>query len=322
MKKNGRSLRNYAIFIVFLLEVLFFALMNKNFFTVSNALNVLRQSAMIGVTAVGVMMVLLIGGIDLSPGSQVAFVNILCAYLMVRAEWGIIPSILVCLLVSMASGLMMGLLVTLCKIPPFIATLAFMNILEGVALTICGGLPISGFDPAFKVIGQGYVGIVPVPVIIMIVAFIICGILLSKTYFGRYLYAIGGNEEAARLSGINVSAYKCIVYSLSALCASIGGIISLSRLNSGSPKTGSGLEFDVITALVLGGVSISGGYGKTSGAIVGVLIMSVLKNGLTMMNVDDYTQTIISGVVLALAVSIDCLQRKSTGKKVLVSSKA
>lgn len=321
-KKFSRAgIKGYVIFLILIAMVLFFGVMTPRFFAVSNLLNILRQCAMMGVTAVGVMYVLLIGGIDLSVGSQVAFVNILCAYLMARQGWPILAAVLACLVCSAFTGIVMGLLVTKCKIPPFIATLAFFNILKGLAQTICQGLPITGFPASFKVIGQGYLGPVPVPVILMLIVFGISGFVLNKTYFGRYLYAIGSNEEAARLSGINVALIKCIVYAVSSVCACLGGLITLSRLNSGSPQTGSGFEFEVITALVLGGVSISGGYGKISGAIEGVLIMGVLNNGLVMLNIDDYTQTIISGVVLALAVSIDCLQRDSSRKKVMLQKK-
>lgn len=318
-KINMSNLKSYVIFLILIAMVLFFGIMTPRFFAFSNFMNILRQSAMMGVTAVGVMYILLIGGIDLSVGSQVAFVNILCAFLMARRGWPILPAVLATILCSALSGIVMGLLVTKCKIPPFIATLAFFNILKGVAQTISGGLPITGFPESFKLVGQGAIGPVPVPVAVMIGMFIVGGFILNQTYFGRYLYAIGSNEEAARLSGVPVSAIKCAVYAISSVCACLGGIITLSRLNSGSPQTGNGFEFEVITALVLGGVSISGGYGKISGAIVGVLIMGVLSNGLVMLNIDEYTQTIISGIVLALAVSIDCLQRESAKKKVLIS---
>jgi len=323
MKKkfSKANIQSYVIFLILIVMVAFFGILTPRFFSAGNLLNILRQCAMMGVTAVGVMYVLLIGGIDLSVGSQVAFVNILCAYLMARQNWPILLAVLACLVCSAISGMAMGLLVTKCKIPAFIATLAFFNILKGLAQTICKGLPITGFPEKFKIIGQGYLGPIPIPVIIMIIIFGISAFVLNKTYFGRYLYAIGSNEEAARLTGINVSLIKCIVYAISSVCACLGGLITLSRLNSGSPQTGSGFEFEVITALVLGGVSISGGDGKISGAIEGVLIMGVLNNGLVMLNIDDYTQTIISGIVLALAVSIDCLQRDRSSKKVLSVAK-
>lgn len=317
-KFSASNIKGYVIFLILIAMVLFFGVLTPRFLAVSNLLNILRQCAMTGVTAVGVMYVLLIGGIDLSVGSQVAFVNILCAYLMARQGWPIFLAVLTCIACSALSGVIMGLLVTKCKIPPFIATLAFFNILKGLAQTICQGLPITGFPESFKIMGQGYLGPIPIPVLIMVAAFAASGFVLNKTYFGRYLYAIGGNEEAARLSGIHVALVKCIVYAISSVCACLGGLITLSRLNSGSPQTGSGFEFEVITALVLGGVSISGGYGKISGAIEGVLIMGVLNNGLVMLNIDDYTQTIISGIVLALAVGIDCMQRDSSRKKVLM----
>ena len=182
---------------------------------------------------------------------------------------------------------------------------------RGLALIICGGMPISGFSKGFAVIGQGYVGIVPIPVIIMIICFAIGSFILNKTYFGRYFYAVGGNVEAAKLSGIRVSRIKYLVFAISGFFAGLAGIVMLSRTASGNASSGAdGFEFEVITCVVLGGVSVTGGVGRMSGVVAGTFIIGALKNGMVLMNVNSYVQKIVMGVVLALAVGFDCMQNK------------
>jgi ribose transport system permease protein len=177
---------------------------------------------------------------------------------------------------------------------------------------LCKGLPIYGFPSSFEVIGQGYLGPIPIPVIIMIIVLAIGSFILNKTYFGRYFYPVGGNEEAAKLSGIQVVHVKYLVYSLSGFFAGVAGVVLLSRTNSGQVLAGKGLEFDVLTACVLGGVSVTGGFGKISNVVAGVLILGVLSNGLVLLNVTQFTQMVIKGSVLMLAVAFDCLQRRKT----------
>ena len=166
------------------------------------------------------------------------------------------------------------------------------------------------FDERFKIIGQGYIGPVPVPVVLMIICFAVGSFILNKTFFGRYFYAVGGNEDAARLSGIRVGRIKYLIYALSGFFAGLAGIVLLSRTNSGQPTAGKGYEFDVITCVVLGGVSVSGGYGKLSNVLAGVFIIGALSNGMVLMNISSYTQMIVKGVILAIAVGFDCLQKK------------
>jgi len=189
-----------------------------------------------------------------------------------------------------------------------------MIILEGIAYIISGGLPIFGFPKSFAILGQGYIGIIPIPVILMIIILIIGTIILNSTYYGRYFYAVGGNEEAARLSGINVNQVKYLVYALSGLFSGIAGIVMLSRTNSGQVLAGKGFEFDVLTACVLGGVRVTGGYGKISNVVAGVLILGVLSNGLVLINISQYTQMVIKGLVLMLAVAFDSIQKNSKAK--------
>lgn len=303
-------LKRYGIYVVLLLLVVFFALASPAFFNPSNLLSVARQVSMLGIAAVGFAFVLLLGGIDLSIGSVVTLVNIVAAWLMVNAGINPILASLVALIMSAAIGFTNGWIIANIKMPPLIVTLAMMIIIEGLAYMICKGLPIYGFPRWFTILGQGYVGPIPIPVIIMIVILAIGSFILNKTFFGRYFYAVGGNEQAANLSGIKVNNVKYLVYTLSGFFAGIAGIVILSRTNSAQVLSGKGLEFDVLTACVLGGVSVTGGFGKISNVVAGVLILGVLSNGLVLLNVSQFAQMVIKGSVLMVAVAFDCLQRR------------
>lgn len=302
--------KQYGIYGALLVLMIFFTATSEHFLVINNLLNVARQVSMLGIAAVGFAFVLLLGGIDLSIGSNITLVNIVGAWMMVHAGLNPVLAIIVALLMATAIGFVNGWLIAILQMPPLIVTLAMMIIVEGLAYLICRGLPIYGFPASFAVIGQGYVGPIPIPVIIMIVILAIGSYILNKTYFGRYFYAVGGNEEAANLSGIKVNDVKYLVYSLSGFFAGVAGIVILSRTNSGQVLAGKGLEFDVLTACVLGGVSVTGGFGKISNVVAGVLILGVLSNGLVLLNVSQYTQMVIKGVVLMLAVAFDCLQHR------------
>lgn len=214
-------------------------------------------------------------------------------------------------MISTIIGLLNGVIIAEIGMPPLIVTFASQTIFAGLAYIICKGTPISRFPESFLAMGQGYVGPIPIPVIIMVLCFAVGAFILSKTYFGRYFYAIGGNEEAAVLSGIQVKKVKYIVYALSGLFAGIAGLVMLARANTGQPNAGLGYEFDVITCVVLGGVSVSGGSGKMSNVIAGVLIIGVLSNGMVLLNVSSYMQMVIKGIILLLAVGSDCIQQKN-----------
>lgn len=309
MARYKNTLRQLGIYAVLVVVIIVFGIMSDKFLTTSNMITICRQVSMLGIAAVGMMFVMLTGGIDLSVGSSITLFNILCAYLMVKSGLHPALAVLICIVLVTCIGLFQGMLITYIKVPPLIATLAFMNILKGIAYVICEGLPINGFPEYFKILGQGYIGFVPIPVIIMVIVFIIGRVVLYDLYIGRYIYSLGGNEEAAKLSGINVNRLKIMVYGTCGFFAGIAGMLFLSRLNSGSPTTGSGFEMDVITAVVLGGVSVSGGSGKISGVIAGVLIIGMLNNGLILIGVSDYWQWIIKGIILLLAVSLDCLMK-------------
>lgn len=265
---------------------------------------------MLGIASIGMTFVILIAGIDLSIGSVITVVNIVAAYLMVNRGMSMAGAVILSLILSVLIGLLNGFLISTVGISAIIATFATQIVFEGAGYLISGGTPIYGFDERFKVIGQGYVGPIPVPVIIMIICFALGSFILNKSYFGRYFYAVGGNEEASKLSGIRVGFIKYLVYALSGLFAGLAGIVMLSRTNSAQPTAGIGYEFDVITCVVLGGVSVSGGYGKMSNVVAGVLIIGILTNGMVLLNVSTYMQMVVKGVVLALAVGFDSLQKK------------
>lgn len=310
--------KKYGIFVVLLLLVVFFSITSKVFLVPSNLFNIARQVSMLGIAAVGMAFVLLLGGIDLSIGSQITLVNIVTAWLMVNANVHPVIASLIAIVMSTCIGFANGWIIANIKIPPLIVTLSTMTIIEGIAYIICKGIPIFGFPKSFAILGQGYVGPIPIPVIIMIIILSIGAFILNKTYFGRYFYAVGGNEEAAQLSGINVNQIKYLVYSLSGLFAGIAGIVMLSRTNSGQVLAGKGFEFDVLTAVVLGGVSVNGGYGKISNVVAGVLIIGVLSNGMVLLNVSQYVQMVTKGLVLLSAVAFDCIQKNYKSKAVAV----
>lgn len=303
------KINEYAIYAVLILLFLFFSIASPSFINANNLINVVRQISMLGIASVGMTFALLVGGIDLSIGSQMSMVAVICSIMMTKGNINPCIASILCIILTSAVGFFNGIIISKIKMPPLIVTLSTMIIIEGVAFIISKGIPIFGFPQGFSVLGQGYIGIIPIPVIIMIVILIIGAVILNKTYIGRYFYSIGGNEEASRLSGIDVDKIKCLAYTLSGLFAGISGVILLSRTNSGQPTMGKGFEFDVLTAVVLGGVSVNGGVGKISNVISGILIIGVLNNGLVLMGMNTYVQSVIKGIVLLIAVAFDFIQR-------------
>lgn len=305
-----KVVKSNAIWLVFIAMVIVFSIANPNFIKPSNLVAISRQVAVYGIASIGMTFVILIAGIDLSTGSIITLVNIVCAYMMVNMGVNMWVALIISLIIATLVGVLNGFMVSTLGMPALIATFASQTVFEGIAYLICGGMPISGFDPNFDLFGRWSVGIVPISAIIMIVCFVVGSFILNKSYFGRYFYAIGGNEEAAELSGIRVSRMKYLIYALSGFFAGLAGIVMLSRTGSGQATAGLGYEFDVITCVVLGGVSVNGGFGKMSGVIAGVLIIGSLTNGMILMDVNSYMQMVVKGVVLALAVGIDCLSKK------------
>ena len=253
--------------------------------------------------------VILTGGIDLSVGSIVAFSGIILGA-MLKANFSLGVAVILCILLGGICGLINGLLVTAVNLPPFISTLGMMSIARGSALYISKGRAIAGFSGRLNFIGSGEILGIPFMIYIMIITFIIGWFILKYTKPGRYVYAIGGNVEATRLSGINVNFYTTMVYVICGLTAGIAAVLLTSRLDSAQPVAGEGYELDAIAATVIGGTSLSGGEGHLSGTIIGALIIAVLNNGLNLLNVSSYIQQIVIGVVIILAVTVDRVRSK------------
>ena len=312
MKENKLTnlMKGQAIWVVFIVLCIGFTIANPRFITATNLLIMLRQVAVWGIASVGMTFVILLGDIDLATGSIITFVNVLCSYLMVHMGVPMALAIIITLAASTLIGVLNGFMVSTIGIPALIATFATQTAFSGIALIICDGQPINGFTESFKVFGQGKIGPVPVPVIIMILCFALGAFILNKTYFGRYFYAVGGNIEAARLSGIRTGRVKYLVFALSGFFAGLAGLVLLSRVNSGMGNAGLGYEFKVITCVVLGGVSVSGGSGRMSGVVAGTFIISALNNGMVLINLNTWIQNIVLGIVLVLAVGFDCYQKK------------
>ena len=318
-KVNTKNfIRQNAIWLVFIFEVIFFAIFSQGtFVTPGNITNILRQVSYYGIASVGMTFVILIGGIDLSIGSIITLVNMVCAYMIVNmgSHWTV--AVLASLVIGIVIGLLNGLMIAKIGIPALIATFAAQTVFEGLAYILTAGMPISGFNktyPEFNFFARWTVDLpfisIPWCAIIMIVCLAVGSFILNRSYFGRYFYAIGGNEEAAELSGIRVNRVKYLIYALSGLFAGLAGIVLLSRSNSAQSTVGKGLEFDVITCVVLGGVSVNGGVGRMSGVVAGVLLIGSLTNGMILMDVSEYTQMVVKGIVLAVAVGIDCMSKK------------
>ena len=308
---------NLGIICALLAMVLFlyiFPTTHNTFLTTKNIFNVLRQSSTNLMLACGMTMVIILGGIDLSVGSIIAMSGVLGAAAVV---WGGMPEI-VGILIAIFSGLIFGLLnglvIALTKIPPFIVTLASMNIAKGIAYVYSGGKPIRCMTDAWKVLGAGYVGPVPTPVVTMTLVFIVAVLFLNRTKMGRHVYAVGGNDTAAKFSGISTAKVKFVVYSFSGLMAGLAGITIASRLYSGTCTSGDGAEMDAIAAVVVGGTSMAGGSGKLGGTLIGVLIIGILNNGLNLMGVNSDWQYIIKGAVILLAVYVDFLRSTKKSK--------
>lgn len=302
-------LGKYAIYFILLFEIMFFSIASDYFLSVSNLLNILRQVSVVGIMAVGMTFVILTGGVDLSVGGVVACTGVITAFLMVHG-WHPISACLVALVFDALVGAVNAFFSHELKIIPMIVTLATLQILKGIAYIATGAIPIYGYTETFKVIGQGYLGPIPIPIIIMAALFIFAYFLLTYSSFGQCLYAIGGNEEAVRLTGINIRKCKYLAYILCSVISGLAGIVLLSRVNTAQPGAGIGYEMDVITGVVLGGVSMSGGEGKITGVFAGILVIAVLGNGLLMLDVSEYWQWVAKGLVMLAAISYDQIMKK------------
>lgn len=301
----------YGIFIILIIAIIVSAFLSDAFLSVRNFSNIIRQNATIMIIAFGSQMVLISGETDLSPGSVLAISGVLSAMTMVQTQNAFL-ALLVGVLVGAAVGFLNGWVVTTCQIPSFIMTLATQFICRGAVYVITEAKSISGFEDSYKIFGQGYfLGVIPMPTVIMVIVLIFYYILMNRRKFGRYVYAVGGNREAAKASGINVSAVKIKAFLFAGAAAGLGGVILTSRLNSGQPTAGEAYEFDAITAAIIGGTSMSGGVGKVYGTVVGALFVGVLLNIMTLCNVSSYYQQIVKGAIIAIAVIIDVQVRRT-----------
>ena len=309
LKQKTAMIKKLGPLLGLLLLSIVLAVISEDFLTVSNLLNVARQISLNAIISVGMTFILLTGGIDLSVGSIVAISGSITAGLLVQGTDSIL-AIGAGLLLGAALGAINGLLITRGKLPPFIATMGMMTIARGYCLIYTEGRPITGFSEAFRWLGGGYIAGIPVPVFIMAFLFLAAYIFLKQNRFGRYIYAIGGNEEAARLSGISTQKVLVSIYILSGFLAALSGIILTSRLNSAQPTAGVGFEMDAIAAVVLGGTSLSGGVGTIGGTVIGAMIIGVLDNGLNLLNVSSFYQQVAKGIVILLAVLLDRKKNK------------
>jgi ribose transport system permease protein len=301
LSASGRRLGTLAG--LFGLCVLLWAL-TPHFLTVSNLLNVLEQTSINAVIAAGMTFVIISGGIDLSVGSLVAVSGVVLASTL-HAGVPIPIALAASLAVGFGFGLLNGLAITWGRLPPFIATLGMMSIARGCALLFTEGRPVSGFDPAFRSLATARLAGIPAPVFVTIAVYALAHFVLAETRFGRYVYSMGGNEEATRLSGVNVRLHKTLVYGVSGLASAVAAVLLTARLNSAQPIAGIMYELDAIAATVIGGTSLMGGEGGLGGTIIGALIMGVLRNGLNLLGVSSFVQQIVIGLVIVFAVLID-----------------
>jgi ribose transport system permease protein len=312
MRRAWNTLRRSTLFYPFVgLVVVCVAMMfaSSSFLSASNLENVLRQVSINAIIAVGMTCVILTGGIDLSVGSVMALSGTLAAGLMV-AGMNAVAALVVGIAVGLGFGVANGFFVAFAGMPPIIVTLATMGVARGLALIYTGGYPIDGLPDWVGFFGSGKVFGIQAPVLIMLVVYLLAWLLLERMPFGRYVYAIGGNEQATRLSGVRVARAKLIVYTLSGLTSALAAIVLTARLMSGQPNAGVGFELDAIAAVVMGGTSISGGRGSIVGTLIGALLLGVLNNGLNMVGVNPYVQNVIKGGIILLAIYISRERRK------------
>lgn len=293
-----------------LLLIIIVSILNPSFLSLTNIFNVLRQVSISAIIAFGMTFVILTGGIDLSVGSTLALTGAIAASLLAGGMDPIL-TMGIALILGLILGAVNGVIITKGKVAPFIATLATMTIYRGLTLVFTEGRPISGLGDhyVFQLFGKGYFLGFPIPVVTMVIAFFILYFILQKTTFGRRVYAVGGNEEAAKLSGINTDRVKIAVYAITGFLAALSALILTSRLNSAQPTAGESYELDAIAAVVLGGTSLNGGKGWIFGTLIGALIIGVLNNGMNLIGVSSFWQQVVKGIVILLAVLMD---RKKT----------
>lgn len=299
--------KDNVILLVLIVIFCIFSLVSDKFLATQNIFLVLRQVSILGIVSLGAAIITLSGELDISLGNQMTLYGLIVAHMMVNRGLSLVAAIPVVLLVSAGVGAIIGFIIVKTKINPFVATLAMGTVFSGISFGITGGYKISKFSEPFKFIAQGYIGSIPVPVILMLIVLILGAFVLNFTYIGRYIYSVGGNAEASRLSGISVERMKIGAYIAGAVLAGAASIVMAARLNSVSTTSGDGYTFQAMTAIMLGGVSVRGGKGKVSGILIGILIIGILNNGLTLVGVESYIQQIIEGLIMLGAICSDSL---------------
>ena len=303
---------NLGILGAFIALCVVLTIATDSFMTLNNWLTILRTISTTGFLALGVMLTIMLGGIDLIAGAMIACSGCLVVVCMERFGIPIIVAIIIGLVLGLIVGAINGTIIAYAGIHPFVVTLAMQSILRGAAYLIANGQPVPLYsNTTFPKIGTGLAfGVVPYPIIYMLIFFFLQYMLLNKTKLGRYIYAVGGNETAAQFSGINIKKVKIIVWTISGFLASFAGIVLLARLASGQPSTSIGAETDAIAGCVLGGTSMYGGVGNTGGVLIGIMVIGVISNGLTLMHVDSNWQYVVKGVIILLAVYVDMMRQK------------
>lgn len=305
MKSFSAFFTRYGILLALLVICAILSFATPNFLTAQNLVIVLRQVSINGILAVGVTYVIIAGGIDLSLGSVVALTGVMAASFAHPGQYPLIVPLMIALLAGVIIGAVNGVVITKGRVVPFIVTLGMMTIARGLALVVSNGRPVTNLSPGFNFIGGGDLFFIPVPILLFALVVIGSYVLLTYTRLGRYIYAVGGNEQAARASGINVSRVKLFAYIICSALAALAGIVLAARITTGQPNAGVAYELDAIAAVVIGGTSLLGGRGSVTGTVIGVLIIGVINNGLDLLNVSSYYQQIIKGVIIIMAVLLD-----------------
>ena len=305
MIKKITGFKEIGVIVPLAVLIIIFSCTSDIFLTTNNLLNITRQISIKGLLGIAMTFVIITGGIDLSVGSVIAFSSILTASAIKDYQLPVLAAVVIGIAVGTLTGLVNGILIAYVNMPAFITTMGTMTILRGLGYIYTQGYPIYDMPQGFRAIGQGNIGIIPVSAVILVVVAILAFMILSKTVFGRHIYAVGGNIEAARMAGIRVKRVQLYVYMISGFISGIAAVVQGARVGSGLPTIGQGFEMDAIASVVIGGAAMAGGSGTILGTLLGSLILGVLDNGLSLLNVDSYVMNVISGVVVILAVLID-----------------
>lgn len=314
--KAAKWLKNHVMYLVLVLMLLFFATQHRNFLTFDNLKNIINQSSYQIIVGVGMVFVMLSGGMDLSVGYQMSVVSVLVGIMLTQTSIPIPLVVLFAILAGILLSLVNGVLVARLKVFPFIITLATSYIYQGISYILSNASSYLNFPAEFRAIGQGSIGgVLPNGIVIMVVCVIIGAVILNRTYFGRYVYGLGGNPEAISLAGVGIGKMQLLIYALAGIFVALGTVVLVSRAGSSSSTMGPGTEFTIIAGGMLGGLRLGGGGGKVSNIVLGVILLTVLSNGMQLMGLKAYPQYVAQGLVLICALALDVYQRNSVIKK-------